>query len=93
MLILLLAGIVLSFACAAAIRTGFLSPIGKALGAVAAAIGITAGVTAGTVAAGLGASETATASVGMLVSASALLAGNAVIRKLIKKAGIQQRQI
>jgi len=86
MILMLLAAGAASLACAMAVAVGSLSPAGKALGLLSAALGIVLGVTVGSVTASLGADERTAASVGLLACSSAMIAGCAAARKLIRKA-------
>ncbi|WP_239616288.1 hypothetical protein [Cohnella mopanensis] len=91
MLLLGIAGVLTSIACAATVVTGFISNVGKALGIVVAAIGITLGFTVGSVAASSGATDVTTAAIGIAAGSLTVIAGNAAIRKRLKKAANMQR--
>jgi hypothetical protein len=90
MLLLGIAGVLTSIACAATVGTGFISAVGRALSIVVAAIGITLGTTIGTVVASTGTSTMTTASVGIMAGSLAVIAGNVAVRKLIKKTKAQR---
>jgi len=90
MLLLIIAGVFTSIACATTVGTGLMSGLGKALGVVVAAIGIALGVTAGTVASGIGATAPTNASIGILTGSLAIIAGNFAVRRIIRKAEIQR---
>ena len=90
MLLLGIAGVLTSIACAASVGTGFISAIGKALSIVVAAIGITLGTTVGTVVASTGATTLTTASVGMMFGSLTVIAGNIAVRRLIRRTKAQR---
>ena len=90
MLLLGIAGVLTSIACSITVGTGFISAIGKVLAVVITAIGIVLGTTVGTVVASTGATALTTASIGIIAGSITVIAGNAAIRKLIKKAKIQR---
>jgi len=90
MLLLLLAGVFTSIACATAVVNGLSSAIGKVLTVVVIAIGTVFGVTIFTIAASLGVIDVQAALIGMVVGAVVVIAGNAAVRKLIHKAKLQR---
>ncbi len=89
MFLLGIAGLITSIACAAIFITGRMSVIGRTLAFAFVAIGVALGSTVGTVAASTGASEINSASVGIIAGGLFIIAGNAAIRKLIKKVNLR----
>ncbi|MCY1461243.1 hypothetical protein D9M71_788790 [compost metagenome] len=90
MLLLGLAGVLTSIACAITVGTGLISGVGKVLAVVVTAIGITLGATVGTVVASTGATTLSTGSIGIMAGSLTVIAGNVAVRKLMKKANVQR---
>ncbi|RED58616.1 hypothetical protein [Cohnella lupini] len=89
MLLLGIAGMIASIACAALFVTGRMSIIGRTLAFAFVAMGVALGSTAGTIAAGAGASDIHSASIGIIAGGLLAFAGNMAIRKLIKKVDLR----
>lgn len=90
MILLLIAAGLASIACLTVIGIGSRSSAGKALGMLSAALGIALGVTAGSVTASLGADEATVAAVGLLGCSLVMIAGSAVARRLLRRAGLHR---
>ncbi|MFC4304457.1 hypothetical protein [Cohnella boryungensis] len=84
MLLLLVAGVFVSIACATVVGTGSVSPAARSLSFVTATIGTTLGLTAGSVVSSLGASAVAASSAGLILGSLTVIAGNAAIRRRIR---------
>ncbi|MCD9020294.1 hypothetical protein [Cohnella silvisoli] len=86
MFIIGLAGVLAVIAFGTTIGTVIISPVGKVLATVIMAIGATLGVTVNTVAYSTGITALTAASFGIIIGASAVIAGNAAVRNWLKKA-------
>jgi hypothetical protein len=85
MLLIGLAGVFACLGFVATFVTFSISAIGKMLATVVMAVGTVLGTTVVTVAASYGATDATAASIGIMVGATTIIAGNASIRKRIRK--------